>query len=127
MTEQARDEHIDRITDEFRLLIDTAAHRAEEYLRDLAGEPSGACDRCPVCALLAVLRGEHTELSTRLTEQLADLVVSLREFLTEQHAHSTPSPEDPEPSMGKVQRIDVRRVTGSVVTGAPGAEEEPGC
>jgi hypothetical protein len=74
----------------------------------LAGAPAGS-DRpdagstpCPVCAALAVLRGEHPELA----ERVAGLVAVLREALDDSVDVSPP----PRPQAPRVQRIPVERV-----------------
>ncbi|MCX2731005.1 hypothetical protein OOZ19_12195 [Saccharopolyspora sp. NFXS83] len=146
----------DRVAEEFRLLLDAAAWRAEEYLRGVGGpehaehaehvaddaggtgqdsdrrrsEADSSCGWCPICAVVALLRGERPELTSRLTEQLAGLVDLLRESLAE-HRRAPAEPAAPpaapgdsgdaEPSAPKVQRIDVRRVRGRAAAHAPGA------
>ncbi|MFR9729188.1 hypothetical protein ACL03H_08170 [Saccharopolyspora sp. MS10] len=127
----------DRVVEEFRLLLDAAAWRAEEYLRGAGGaehaqhaapederRPGASCGWCPVCAIAALLRGERPELSSRLIEQLAGLVELLRDSLAEHRAPPGPAAERPgEPAAeSKVQRIDVRRVRGRAA-----ASGEPGC
>lgn len=135
----------EQILEELRLLLDAMAYRAEDFLHGLlrdgehdAGHGNGAsstCDWCPVCAAVAVARGERPELTARLAEQLAGLVTLLRQILHEGHstaAHATPRPadepvaEDPmfdqhdddqPPSEPKVQRIEVQRVSGRVLKG----------
>lgn len=49
------------------------------------GEPSGArpCEVCPVCALIALWRGERSELGARAAEHVAGLVAVLRTALDE--------------------------------------------
>jgi hypothetical protein len=70
----------------------------------------GTCAFCPVCAVLAALRGERPELAARLAEQAAGLVAVLRAALEEgapaaadQQAESAP------PSGRRVQHIRVDR------------------
>lgn len=131
----------EQVIEELRLLLDALAYRAEDYLLSLgreAGrqdggdcEPAGTCGWCPVCAVAAVLRGERPELTTRLAEQLAAMVTLLRQVLAEHHAgpaepaSEPPAPpaaseEDEPPAEAKVQRIEVRRVSGRVL-------KEDGC
>lgn len=145
----------DRVAEEFRLLLDAAAWRAEEYLRGVGGpehaahaehvaddaggtgqdrdrrraDSEASCGWCPICAVVALLRGERPELTSRLTEQLAGLIDLLRESLEEhRRAPAEPAPPtapgdsgDAKPPASKVQRIDVRRVRGRAAAHAPGA------
>ncbi|MEV0703110.1 hypothetical protein AB0I53_35050 [Saccharopolyspora sp. NPDC050389] len=107
----------DQLLDELRLLLDVIAGKAEDYLRgcDQGTEPeSGAgCGWCPLCAVVALLRGRRPELN----DQLAGIVQVLRQMLADQR----PAAEDPEeseedvPAPSKVQRIAVRRVDGPVL------------
>ncbi|MGW4060408.1 hypothetical protein ACWEGE_19140 [Amycolatopsis sp. NPDC004747] len=82
-------------------------------------KPDGsACGWCPLCAIVAVVRGERPELVARLVEQLAQLVALLRAVLAdrwepEEGVHMpgfrpAPRPADPRPSP-RVQHIAVRR------------------
>ncbi|MFP5020588.1 hypothetical protein [Pseudonocardia phyllosphaerae] len=64
-----------------------------------AGEPAGpppgsagACTACPVCALIAVLRGEHSEFAARLAQQVGGLLSLLIAVLEETGEHQ-PRPE----------------------------------
>lgn len=136
---------------EFRLLVEALAYRAEEFLHGLAGtaeasdagarhEAAGARDACPMCAVLAVLRGERPELTSTLVEQLAALLAVVRRALSEHervnpHSGGVPgeSGEEHGPAgdgagsdnpagagragegPAKVQHIDVQRVRGNVV------------
>ncbi|QUH01243.1 hypothetical protein HUO13_10860 [Saccharopolyspora erythraea] len=116
----------DQVAEELRLLLEGLAVRAEDYLRGVreGGVPcEGSCGWCPVCAVVAIARGERPEL----TAKLADLVHVLREALAERTGHPPPEPAPqaatgtaPEPgdddpdAAPKVQRIDVRRVGGRV-------------
>lgn len=69
-----------------------------------AAQSAGPCTWCPVCALVAALRGEQPELTARLAEQAAGFVVLLR-LLVEGHGtrHATdrhggaPDPDAPGP------------------------------
>jgi hypothetical protein len=61
----------------------------------------GPCGWCPVCALVAAVRGEQPELTAHLAEQASALLVVLR-LLIQSHAHDHPAheherpvPEDP--------------------------------
>lgn len=133
----------DRIVDEFRLLLDALAHRAEEYLTsrseaaDGRGEFSASCGWCPLCTVVALLRGQRIDL--RLVEQVAAAIILLRQSLAEPYerqaspdqadmtpdadpADTDPADTDPETAPEtdpapetKVQRISVRRVSGRVL------------
>ena len=94
------------------MLLDAAANRAEQYLSGCeAPEDGQACCRCPFCAAMALLRGQRTDV----TDQLLGVVRLLRQALVEhQGGAPDPEPEPPEPS--KVQRIQVQRVDGPVLT-----------
>ena len=85
-------------------------------------EPSApVCTACPVCALLAVLRGERSDLVVRLAEQAGGLLTALRAALeAAADAPDVPQPDAPAPgertasgSPRPVQRITVQRAAGS--------------
>ncbi|MDV6275450.1 hypothetical protein R3Q06_18300 [Rhodococcus erythropolis] len=96
------EEH-ERLVAEFRALADTVLTRLEPMLQkasaappastttDLGGEPGSAdtqpvfsgCSWCPVCALAALVRGEHHELLAFLAGQAAAFLALLREILDE--------------------------------------------
>ncbi|MDS0139640.1 MULTISPECIES: hypothetical protein [unclassified Amycolatopsis] len=82
-------------------------------------KPAGsACGWCPLCAIVAVVRGERPELVARLAEQLAQLVALLRAVLADRWEpqegvhmpgfRPAPRPADPRTSP-RVQHIAVRR------------------
>jgi hypothetical protein len=50
---------------------------------DEAKADGSACGWCPLCAIVAVVRGERPELVARLAEQLAQLVALLRAVLAD--------------------------------------------
>lgn len=86
---------------------------------DPAPAGTGTCTGCPVCALLAALRGERSELAVRLAEHTAGIVAVLRAALEEGQEGPAPAPEPPAaPAEGRspagraVQRITVERVAG---------------
>jgi hypothetical protein len=69
-----------------------------------AGGTAGAdCEWCPLCQLASVLRGEHPELTDRVTEAGAALVTALRAVFdaAAQHNHTPDGPA------ATVQRIDL--------------------
>lgn len=131
------------MSEEFRLLLDAAAWRAEEYLRGAGGSTSGGSDRpdsgagatcgwCPICAVAALVRGDRPEVTDRLADQLAGLAELLRDSLAEHghdhdHARTAPDPRtgahdraEPAETASKVQRIGVRRMRG----GEPGRVQD---
>ena len=106
-----------RLVEELRLLLDAVAERAGPWL-DRAAESSSDCGWCPVCAVLALVRGEPNELAARGLDHAADLVALLRAVLADRWepgvSHMpgfTPSHSSPGSSSGsvKVQHIPVRR------------------
>jgi hypothetical protein len=87
-----------RLLAEFRVLADSVLARVEPMLAQLAeGRASGpedgqnpaelpafgGCSWCPVCAIAALVRGEHHELLAFLAGQAAVLLALLRELLDE--------------------------------------------
>jgi hypothetical protein len=104
---------------------------------DTSGRPRqspGPCTWCPVCALVAALRGEQPELTATLAEQASGLLVVLRlmvqahatgahEHATHEHGaheHTTREHTTPEPSG------PARPMAGAAPTPAPtAAAEEP--
>ena len=119
-----------RLVDELRLLLDAVADRAgpwldrvavsghEEHADLLDGEPASGW--CPLCAVLALIKGEPSALATRSLDRAADLVALLRAVLADRWEPGAPhmpgfrpSPRPArrrEPgSSPRVQRIPVRR------------------
>lgn len=91
------EEH-ERLVAEFRALADTVLTRLEPVLQkaaaataDVAGDSASAdtqpvftgCSWCPVCALAALVRGEHHELLAFLAGHAAAFLALLREILDE--------------------------------------------
>ncbi|MBK1788636.1 hypothetical protein [Prauserella cavernicola] len=97
-----------RLAEEIRLLVDLVVDRAAPWLEGVIaaghgteepggensgehsgehdGEPrprQGACSWCPLCAVVAVVRGERPELAARVLEQAAQLVALLRAVLAD--------------------------------------------
>lgn len=78
--------HSEALTRELRALAVAALDRIGPLV-DAArtgedGTPSN-CASCPVCALLALLRGERPELAVRLAEHAAGLLTVLRTLVEE--------------------------------------------
>ncbi|PBI99241.1 hypothetical protein BKP42_19040 [Rhodococcus erythropolis] len=91
------EEH-ERLVAEFRALAETVLTRLEPVLlkaaaatADLPSDSASAdtqpvftgCSWCPVCALAALVRGEHHELLAFLAGQAAVFLALLREILEE--------------------------------------------
>jgi hypothetical protein len=107
------------IGEDFRALALTALDRIDPVLDRMRSEPAGStdhgapevCASCPVCAVIAALRGERPELAVRLAEHAAGLVAVLRAALEEgtpaaAAADATARPARP---ARRVQRIRVER------------------
>jgi hypothetical protein len=98
-----------RLAEELRLLLDALAERAQPVLNRLAATDDDAehtpatCGWCPVCAGMALLRGERPELAVRAAEHAAGLLAVLRSALV------PPTASSPEPADNRVQHITVRR------------------
>ncbi|MCD2104811.1 MAG: hypothetical protein U5O16_19210 [Rhodococcus sp. (in: high G+C Gram-positive bacteria)] len=91
------EEH-ERLVAEFRALAETVLTRLEPVLQKAAAASTAAtddpgsadtqpvfsgCSWCPVCALAALVRGEHHELLAFLAGQAAAFLALLREILDE--------------------------------------------
>ena len=114
----------EQLLGELRGLLDTITGRAEDYLRGCAsaegGEVPGDCGWCPVCAAVALLRGQRSEIAERLVEQLSAAAQALRELLAEHRNGPAPGDPEEEPTGSeqrseRVQSIDVRRIDGRVL------------
>ena len=86
---------------------------------DEAKPDGSACGWCPLCAIVAVVRGERPELVARLVEQLAQLVALLRAVLADRWEpdegvhmpgfRPAPRPAADATASTRVQHIAVRR------------------
>jgi hypothetical protein len=102
------------IGEEFRVLALTALDRIDPVLDRLRREPADddapeTCASCPVCAVIAALRGERPELAVRLAEHAAGLVAVLRAALEEGAPAPTAEDANDRPPPRRVQRITVER------------------
>jgi hypothetical protein len=70
-----------------------------------AAPPTGTCSVCPVCAVVALLRGERPELAVRLAEHAAGFLDVLQSAMD---APADPPAPPPAPSR-RVQHIHVER------------------
>ncbi len=68
-----------------------ATARADPTSSARPRQSAGPCTWCPVCALVAALRGEQPELTAHLAEQASALLVVLR-LLLQSHVHEHPAP-----------------------------------
>jgi len=109
----------DGLDAELRALARAALDRVTPVLDRVRSAPAGdaaagdqPCAVCPVCAVIAALRGERVELAVRLAEHLSGLVAVLRTALDEGSGEPEPAPDPPPPAeAGRrvVQRIPVTR------------------
>lgn len=85
-----------RLVEEIRLLVDMVTERAAPWLDGLVEAGHGVsgnreghagdgttCGWCPLCAVVAVVRGERPDVAARLIEQAAHLVALLRAVLAD--------------------------------------------
>ena len=118
-----------KLAEEIRLLLEMVVEKAAPWLEGVVaaghGDPdqakpdASACGWCPLCAIVAVVRGERPEFVARLLEQLAQLVALLRAVLADrwepdEGVHMPgfrPAPRPPaDASVSvRVQHIAVRR------------------
>lgn len=102
------------LSTELRTLVLGALDRFAPALDRVRAGPATAaaetCAVCPVCAAIAVLRGERPELAVRLAEQVAGLVAALRAAL-EEGGPAAPGPEQSpaSPPQRTVQHIKIDR------------------
>lgn len=103
-----------RLAEELRLLVEAVADRAGPWLDRVAATApgDGSCSWCPLCATVALVRGEPNALAGRGLDGAADLVALLRAVLADRwepnvsHRPGFRPEEEPSP---KVQHIPVRR------------------
>jgi hypothetical protein len=106
-----------RLVEELRLLADAVADRAGPWLDRVAADDGSAatCTWCPLCAAVALVRGDSNELATRGLDAAADLVALLRAVLADRWEPGVPhmpgfTPSGPSSSdSARVQHIPVRR------------------
>ncbi|WP_328442644.1 MULTISPECIES: hypothetical protein [unclassified Amycolatopsis] len=118
-----------RLAEELRLLVEMVAEKAAPWLEGVVaaghGDPDqakpggSACGWCPLCAIVAVVRGERPEFVARLLEQLAQLVALLRAVLADRWEpdegvhmpgfRPAPRPATDGMASPRVQHITVRR------------------
>jgi hypothetical protein len=131
-----------RLTEEIRLLVEMVVEHAAPWLEGVVsaghgteqpGEPEPgeqSCGWCPLCAIVAVVRGQRPEFAARFLEQAAQLIALLRAVLADRWepqegvhmpgfqpaARRSSRPDEPlpgkAPSSGRVQHIAVRKSAG---------------
>ncbi len=117
------------LADELRKYVFGALEMVEPYIEQVRdapapadGEnPAPACDSCPVCAVITVMRGGRSELAVRLAEHATGLVAVLRAALAEGMGASSAGFATPGAGPGGdagdeargVQRIQVSRGDGT--------------
>jgi hypothetical protein len=98
------------IGEEMRVLAIAALDRVDPVLDRLRSEPAGdtpdVCATCPICAVIAALRGERPELAVRLAEHATGLVAVLRAALED----GAPAPAAAEPAARPERRVQHIRV-----------------
>ena len=91
------------IGDEAAKLLDAVQDWARRNLGEGAHIATGApeCTWCPICQLIAVLRGDRPELSDKIADATASIVAALRAMV------DTAAASHPGASQPRVQRIDL--------------------
>ena len=102
-----------RLVEELRLLVEAVAERAGPWLDQVATDPpDSSCSWCPLCAAVALVRGEPNALAGRGLDAAADVVALLRAVLADRWepgvSHMPGFTPDEKPSP-KVQHIPLRR------------------
>lgn len=108
------------LAEEIRLLVEMVVERAAPWLEGVISTGHGSpradadgCGWCPLCAIVAVVRGERPEFVARLMEHAAQLVALLRAVLAdrwepEQGVHMPGFQPPREPRPNRVQHISMR-------------------
>lgn len=113
------------LAEEIRLLVEMVAERAAPWLDGVVAaghgkagaeeSESGDCGWCPLCVVVALVRGEKPEFVARVLEQAAQLIALLRAVLADRwepqegvHMPGFQPPPRPQPESGRVQRIPVQ-------------------
>jgi hypothetical protein len=109
----------DGLDAELRALARSALDRVTPVLDRIRAAPADdaassgqPCAVCPICAVVAALRGERVELAARLAEHLSGLLAVLRTALDEGSGGPEQAPDPPPPPDTErrvVQRIPVAR------------------
>jgi len=107
--------HSETLTGELKALAVTVLDRLTPLLEAArTGEAApSSCASCPICALLAVLRGERPELAVTLADHASGVVAALRTVMEE--SADGPAQRDEQtdthgsPGGRRVQHIPVSR------------------
>ncbi|TWF74135.1 hypothetical protein FHX44_1114 [Pseudonocardia hierapolitana] len=101
------------IGEDLRVLALAALERLDPVLDRLRAEPESdppeTCASCPICAVIAALRGERPELAVRLAEHATGLVAVLRAALEAGGPAPAAADVTERPPARRVQRIRVER------------------
>ncbi|MFN2497238.1 MAG: hypothetical protein ABR608_15260 [Pseudonocardiaceae bacterium] len=105
-----------RVSDELRAVVELLANRLPPWLERVAqpsaasGEGMAPCTRCSVCALIAALRGDRSEVVGRLVDHAAGLLAAARELLTPPAEPTADGERASRQASGRVmvQHIEVR-------------------
>lgn len=91
------------LAEEARRLAEAFSDWSHDHTVGLAADAATAeeCRYCPLCQLIAVVRGQRPEVSARLLESGAAFLEALRTLLTPADGHCE---DEPPP---RVQHIDV--------------------
>ena len=106
--EQAR-----RMVDTLRGVLGTLAASHEDGTGEQDAVPAGECRWCPLCQLLAVLRGERPEVTAGIADVLRSTADALHAFAAAPDAPrpDAPASDEAEPPVGDpppvVQRIEI--------------------
>ncbi|ONI79216.1 hypothetical protein ALI144C_25625 [Actinosynnema sp. ALI-1.44] len=111
-----------RLLEEIVLLLDAVAERLGPYLDQVAAEHDGPADKCPLCAIGALVRGEPNDLAATTLDRAADIVALLRAVLADRWEPGVPhmpgfrppgrpgrAPEPKRRENRPVQHIQLRR------------------
>ncbi|MET0237902.1 MAG: hypothetical protein ABW224_24905 [Kibdelosporangium sp.] len=79
-----------RLLEEIVLLLEAVAERLGPMLDRVAAEHDGPPDDCPLCAVVALLRGEPNELAAASLDRAADIVALLRAVLADRWEPGVP-------------------------------------
>ncbi|HEY2762627.1 MAG TPA: hypothetical protein VGJ13_01205 [Pseudonocardiaceae bacterium] len=124
-----------RISAELRAMAELFAARLQPWLERMArdgvpgqdpgpGEEQGdsPCTRCPLCALLAAVRGDRPDVVGRLAEHAAGLATAVRDLVT---PPAEPGGENGHAAHDRSGRVSVQHI----VVHAPARDEggAPGC
>ncbi|HEY3262363.1 MAG TPA: hypothetical protein VGJ95_19205 [Pseudonocardiaceae bacterium] len=93
---------LDRFEPGARSVLAGLRVEADAAASDGQQRPS-ACQWCPLCSLIALVRGEAPELGGRIAEQATALLTTLRALLEQPRTPSAEPPRQP-----RVQQIEVR-------------------